>query len=112
MTVDVVEIDTAGVQVVEVDAAAPVTIEECAPIPGPPGPTGPVDGFRYEHQQLAPAAVWTIVHGLNGFPNVTVADSAGTRVEGDVAYLDANTVTVSFASNGVPAPFAGAAYLS
>ncbi len=74
---------------------------------GPQGETGPPDAWRYVHDQAVPSAVWTIAHSLGGFPNVTTADSAGTVVEGEVEYLDANNLRVSFA-----AAFAGVAYLS
>lgn len=76
--------------------------------PGPPGPAGPAGSgsanFRYV--QSTPAAVWTIVHGLPFDPNVTVVDSSGAQVEGDVVYVG-NTVVVTFS-----AAFSGNAYLS
>lgn len=77
--------------------------------PGPqgnPGPPGPAGG-TYTHTQGTAAAVWSITHNLGFFPNVTVLDSAGTEVEGDVAYVDANNLTVTFT-----AAFGGVAYLS
>jgi hypothetical protein len=40
-------------------------------------------------------------------PNVTVQDSAGNIVEGEIAYTNTNSLTVSFAS-----AFSGKAYLS
>jgi hypothetical protein len=60
-----------------------------------------------EYQQIAPAAVWTIVHNLNKYPNVSVVDSAGNWVIGDVAYVSGNILTVRFS-----AAFAGTAYLN
>jgi hypothetical protein len=61
----------------------------------------------YEYQQMAPAAIWTIVHNLNKYPNVSVVDSAGNWVIGDVAYVSGNILTVRFS-----AAFAGTAYLN
>lgn len=63
----------------------------------------------YVHEQLAPDTTWTIVHRLNKYPSVTVFDStdSGEVVFGDVAYIDENTVTVSFS-----AAFAGKAFLN
>jgi len=80
--------------------------------PGDQGPQGiqgvPGSGsFSYHHQQLSPAATWVIVHNLNGYPNITIVDSAGTQVEGEVKYDSGTQVTVSFSS-----AFAGDAYLS
>lgn len=67
-------------------------------------PSGPV---YYLHEQNAFSNVWTIVHNLGYAPNVTVSDSAGTTVEGDIQYVDGVSVTIQFS-----APFLGKAYLS
>lgn len=72
---------------------------------GPPGRDGA--GVTLTHHQANPAAVWPIVHGLGRFPSVTVVDSAGSTVLGDVTYTDANNLTLHFA-----APFSGTAYLN
>lgn len=69
---------------------------------GPPGPPG-VNGIgaitQYTHYQSIPALVWTIVHGLSAYLNVTTVQNAGSWevIEGDVRYIDANTITVTFA---------------
>lgn len=60
---------------------------------------------HYPHTQSVAAATWTIPHNLGKFPAVTVVDSAGTEVVGDVTHPDENTVVVSFT-----AAFAGRAY--
>lgn len=57
--------------------------------------------------QASPASTWTINHGLNKFPSVSVVDSSGKVVIGETTYLNENTVQVSF--NGV---FSGKAYLN
>jgi hypothetical protein len=62
--------------------------------------------------QATPAAVWTIAHGLDRYPSVTVVDSAGTVVIGQVDYPSANAVRLSFFGGGSPAAFAGTAYLN
>lgn len=63
--------------------------------------------ISYTHTQGVAAATWTIDHPLTFRPSVTVVDSTGRQVEGDVVYTDADTVTVTFSG-----AFAGAAYLS
>lgn len=82
---------------------------------GPQGPTGatgaqgvpgPV-GDTYTHVQSEPASIWTVQHNLNLYPNITVVDSADTVVEGDVTYLDSNTIRVEFVG-----AFSGRAYVS
>jgi hypothetical protein len=72
---------------------------------GDPGPPGPIAG-TYVHTQSVPSALWLINHGLPYTPNVTVVDSAGSQVEGDVTYVG-GTVSVGFS-----AAFGGVAYLS
>lgn len=80
-------------------------------IPGPQGAQGlqgPPGSGSYVHVQSVPATVWTVQHNLEGgYPNVTVIDSAGTRVEGDITYPAASTVVLTFTS-----AFSGTAYLS
>lgn len=46
--------------------------------------------------QLVPDSVWTIEHNLNKYPSVTVTDSGGNLVIGDVDYVSNNIITVSF----------------
>lgn len=72
-------------------------------IPQPIG-TGAM-AFRYA--QGTPSAVWNIKHSLGFYPNVTVEDSAGTIVEGEIEYVDVNNVRLTFSSS-----FSGYAYLS
>lgn len=85
--IDVIEVGIQGVQGV-------------AGIPGPPS-------FTYVHFQNVPAAFWSVVHNMGGYPNVTVIDSTGREVLGEVVYLDGNHLTITFSSG-----FAGTAYLS
>lgn len=63
------------------------------------------DTFVYP--QLTPSSVWIINHELGNFPSVTVLDSAGNTVFGEITYTDANTVTLTFS-----AAFTGTAYLN
>ncbi len=61
----------------------------------------------YIHDQLAPAAIWNVVHNLNKYPAVSVVDSAYEEVIGEVVYIDANNLQVKFT-----APFSGQAYIN
>lgn len=79
---------------------------------GTSGPQGPEGSFNpedvsYVHTQATAESTWTIVHGLQFIPNITVVDSAGTVVEGDYSYPNENTVVTTFLG-----AFAGKAYLS
>ena len=78
---------------------------------GTSGPQGsgsfsPED-VSYVHTQNTAQSTWTIVHGLQFIPNITVVDSAGTVVEGDYSYPNENTIVATFIGS-----FAGKAYLS
>ena len=67
-----------------------------------------LDGDKhFEHVQMEASSVWTINHGLGKRPSVTVVDSCGNVVVGDVAYLSTNQLTVTF-----NAEFSGKAYLN
>ncbi len=57
--------------------------------------------------QSSAQSVWTITHNLGRYPSVTVIDSSGAEVEGDVVYVDGNLLTATFT-----APFSGEAYLN
>jgi hypothetical protein len=62
-------------------------------------------GFVYA--QNTPSDTWTISHNLTFHPNVTVVDSGGSVVEGEISYPTPTTVLLTFRSG-----FSGKAYLS
>ena len=64
-------------------------------------------GASFVYNQGSPSATWVIVHDLGFRPNVTVEDSAGTTIEGEVVYNNDNQLTLTFS-----AAFSGIAYLS
>lgn len=57
--------------------------------------------------QATPSATWRVKHGLNKYPAVTIVDTAGSVVVGNIDYIDANNVVISFGS-----AFAGKAYFN
>lgn len=61
----------------------------------------------YVYHQSVPALVWEITHNMDKFPNVTVVDSAGSVVMGEVTYESKNKLKVAFT-----AEFGGSAYLN
>lgn len=70
--------------------------------------THAINCLTHVHSQDVPAAVWVINHNFTGkFPSVTVVDSAGSEVVGDVRYTGPKQVTLSFAVE-----FSGKAYLN
>jgi hypothetical protein len=75
---------------------------------GTPGTTQVViPDLAYAHTQGTASATWNITHNLDFYPNVTVVDSAGTIVEGEISYTNRNQVVLTFAAS-----FSGKAYLS
>jgi hypothetical protein len=66
-----------------------------------------VGRVSHEHTQGAASNSWVVNHNLGFKPNVTVVDSAGNIVEGEISYTNSNSLTVSFQS-----AFSGYAYIS
>ena len=60
---------------------------------------------NYVHTQIAAANNWTITHNLNKYPAITIVDSGGTVVVGEIEYINLNLAYVKF--NGI---FSGKAY--
>ena len=50
----------------------------------------------YVFIQSIPSSVWEINHNLNKVPSVTVVDSAGSIVMGEINYIDMNNITITF----------------
>lgn len=55
-----------------------------------------VEDKNFYYKQTTASDVWVIVHNLNKYPSVTVIDSAGEEVIGNVTYDDQNQVTITF----------------
>jgi hypothetical protein len=70
---------------------------------------GPINqpNVAYTHTQGTSSATWVINHYLGWNPNVTVQDSAGTTVEGNISYTNNNSLSITFSG-----AFSGKAYLS
>ena len=68
---------------------------------GPPGPAGPAGSggdLTYVHTQGTPNTIWTVAHNLAKRPSVSVVDSGDSVVIPNVAYVDVNTVQLTFGS--------------
>ena len=59
------------------------------------------------HDQAIPEMDWVVQHNLNKYPSVSIVDSSGDQVEGEVHYDGINALHVKFS-----APFAGRAYIN
>lgn len=60
--------------------------------------------FRWT--QTVPATVWVIAHGQDSFPAVSVIDPLNTELFGQVDYVDADNLTITFST-----PQTGTAFL-
>jgi hypothetical protein len=63
--------------------------------------------LSYVHAQAVANSTWFVPHNLGFYPNITVQDSGGSIVEGEVSYTNSNELTITFS-----AAFSGNAYLS
>lgn len=61
----------------------------------------------YRHVQGSASSVWNVTHNLNKRASVTVVDSGGSEVEGDILFISDNQVQLLFS-----APFSGEAYFN
>lgn len=69
------------------------------------GLTGDDKNFIYTKD--TPDTIWDITHNLDKYPSVTIVDSAGSVVMGDITYVSKNNLKVTFS-----AAFGGTAYLN
>ena len=53
---------------------------------------------NYEYIQPTPATTWSILHPLDKIVSVTIQDSSGREIEGEVSVNDGNMVIVEFNS--------------
>ena len=68
---------------------------------------GSAGDSHFVHNQISAQATWSVTHNLGKHPSVTVVDSAGTQVYGEVEYPSLNQVVLTFS-----AAFSGTAYLN
>ena len=68
---------------------------------------GIVNDKNFVYVQATSSDIWEITHNLNKYPAVTVVDSGGSVVIGEIVYIDKNNVRITFAS-----AFSGKAYFN
>lgn len=62
---------------------------------------------HYTHNQSFASSTWNVNHNLAKFPSISVIDSSKNVVVGDVQYVDANNLIITFT-----AAFSGKAYMN
>ena len=68
---------------------------------------GIVNDKNFVYVQATSSDIWEITHNLNKYPAVTVVDSGGSVVIGEIVYIDKNNVRITFTS-----AFSGKAYFN
>jgi hypothetical protein len=99
-----------GINVLDGNGAEALNMDiidaEIAALKNGRGGGGGSDAY-FAYAQNVASSEWTVRHDLGKYPSVSIVDSSGHEVFGDVSHIDANQLTVIFS-----APFAGYAYLS
>lgn len=72
-----------------------------------PVPTEGGGDKTYVHNQVVASKTWEITHNLYKQPSVTIVDSGGNTIVGEVEYTNLNSLVCTFSS-----PFSGKAYLN
>jgi hypothetical protein len=68
---------------------------------------GAINDKTFVYTQSTASASWVIAHNLNKYPSVSIVDSGGNLVMGEVTYTDANNLTITFSAS-----FSGKAFLN
>lgn len=66
-----------------------------------------IEKSTYTFTQARASTRWEVSHNLGKYPSVTIVDSAGTQLVGEVTYTDENNIVITFT-----AAFSGKAYLN
>ena len=66
-----------------------------------------IEDKTFVYTQAVSSDVWEIKHNLDKYPAVTVVDSGGSVVVGEIVYIDKNNIRITFAS-----AFSGKAYFN
>ena len=74
---------------------------------GPPGADGVGSDRHHTHTQAIPSATWVVTHNMGKYLFVSVVDSSGGEVEGEVSHASTNQLVVVFSAG-----FSGYAYLN
>ena len=61
----------------------------------------------YTFIQVVSTNIWNINHNLGYFPSISVIDSVGNFVTGEITYVDSDNISITFKSS-----FKGKAYLN
>jgi hypothetical protein len=102
---------TTNAIVVQDQTAASIVLSASGPqgVQGPAGAAGANGDSHdtYVFNQNVPASFWDIVHNLTAYPSVSVIDSTGGLVIGEISYVSNNRLTITFSGS-----FSGQAFLN
>jgi hypothetical protein len=63
--------------------------------------------ITYVHNQIAVSSIWTIIHNLHRNPSVTIVDTSGTVMVGEISYISIDEIHITFSEGR-----SGKAYLN
>lgn len=98
VVVEVGDIDVEIADTPEIDVVVEEQVVAAFLVAGPAGPAGPAGDAGFEHVQSAPAATWSITHGMGRYPLGSQVTVDGEVVHADIVYPNSTTVVVTFAS--------------
>ena len=62
---------------------------------------------HYTHRQDVASDEWDITHNLDKYPSVSIVDSSGNNIYGNINYINVNRIKIYFQS-----AFTGKAYMN
>lgn len=68
---------------------------------------GIISDKNFTFTQATASAIWNVVHNLGKYPSVSILDTAGTEIGGEVENVSINEINIKF-----NAPFSGVATLN
>lgn len=54
---------------------------------------------HYRHEQSVASEEWAVDHNLGKYPSITVIDSSGSEVLGEVVHVSLNSLVVRFSAS-------------
>ncbi len=107
LTQDVTETDFYNANFTLIESNGSLLSEKTYGIVAYPAAAVDQGDLHFTYNQVTASGSWAITHNLGKNPSVSIVDSGGNTVVGDVIYINTNQLTINFT-----AQFSGKAYLN
>ena len=107
LTQDVTETDFYNANFTLIESNGSLLSEKTYGIVAYPAAAVDQGDLHFTYNQVTASGSWAITHNLGKNPSVSIVDSGGNTVVGDVVYINTNQLTINFT-----AQFSGKAYLN